>query len=90
MAVSARWERQYPVSRNVTRGFLPLIAFSAFLFPLLWPGVLGIFRHLGAAWIAGYWGAADFELYLAFAIYLAFYTTRIQSTVPEASLGARP
>lgn len=43
--------------------------------------------YLGGPWIAAYWGAANFELYLGFAIYLAFSTTWLQSTLPKEALG---
>lgn len=87
VGVSVRWERRYSTSGNVSRALLMLSGFSVFLVPFLWPGVLGVFRHLGGVWVAGYWGGADFELYLAFAIYLAFSTTLVQSLMPQESLG---
>lgn len=86
-AVSAHWDRRDAVLRNVSRGFWVLTAFALFLIPFLWPGPWRTLGHLGGPWIAGYWGGANFELYLGFAIYLAFSTTWIQSVLPDEALG---
>lgn len=86
-SLSARWDRGGTVVRNVSRGFGILTAFAVFLIPFLWPTSWRTMDHLGGPWIAGYWGAANFTLYLGFAIYLAFSTTWLQSTLPDEALG---
>ena len=86
-SLSARWDSSGSVVRNVSRGFWMLTAFAVFMIPFLWPTSLRTMGYLGGPWIAGYWGAANFELYLGFAIYLAFSTTWLQSTLPEKALG---
>ncbi len=85
--VNARWDRRDAVTRNVSCGFWALTAFVVFLIPFLWPGSWRTLDHLGSPYIAAYWGGANFELYLGFAIYLAFSTTWIQSALPDEALG---
>ncbi len=81
--ISARWERRFSMERNVSMAFFSLVGFAFFLIPFLFKGIYAIFSHAGGIWLSVYWGGANFELYLFFAVYLAFYTTLFQSSLPE-------